>query len=286
MMRVAELHIYPLKSARGIALQASHAGPEGLAWDRRWMLVDRAGRFVTQRGYPSLSQVSVELQVVDESSATLVVAVPIKRGVIASQPGERVVQVPARGGTRVSVEIWGEHVAADAVSADADKLISEYLDEEVRIVAFPCDVTRPCDPTYAAPADRVAFADGFPYLVTTTASREAVSDEVGVDLPMLRFRPNIVIDGAEAWDEDEWAELTIGGRRVRIVKPCGRCAMVNVDPARGTTGREPLRILNQSRRFGNKVIFGQNAVFDDFGTVTVGDPVVVATRVTSPANKG
>jgi uncharacterized protein YcbX len=266
MFRVASLHVYPLKSAAGLDVHEAVARAEGFAWDRRWMIVDAAGRFVTQRGWPRLARVEVGLAAAQDE-AELTVRVP---GV-----GEAVAPSATGRGARVEVEVWGDRVLAEAVAPRVDELLSAFLEMPVRVVGFPPDAVRPCDPAYARAGDRVGFADGFPYLVTTTGSLAALEAEVGASLEMRRFRPNIVVGCDTAWAEDGWREATVAGLPLRLVKPCGRCTMVTVDPTTGRAGREPLRTLNRTRRQGRAVIFGQNAVLDAEGLVRVGDPFAV-----------
>jgi hypothetical protein len=276
-MLLSALTIYPLKSARGIALSTARGEASGLRWDRRWMVVDAAGHFVTARGSPSLATVSVGLDDPLADAVTMTLGVPSRSGRVHS------VAVDSEAlGPRVPVIIWGEHLTGVAPSPEADEALSDLLAAPVRLVAFPPDQRRPCDPRHAAPGDHTAFADGFPVLVTTTASLAAVEAELGVAVAMDRFRPNLVIDNgldpARAFEEDRWRRLGLGdgGVSLRCVKPCARCVMVNVDPATGKAGREPLRALTRLRRAagaGDAIHFGQNAVLDGEGPVCVGQRV-------------
>jgi uncharacterized protein YcbX len=272
MYHVDAIHIYPVKSLGGMALDAADATPIGFAWDRRWMLVDAAGTFVSQRGHPSLARLSARLEPRADGG--------VPDLVITRQPdGETLVIVTAGvAAERIAVDVWGDSVLALPVSSEADHWFSTFIEKPVRLVFFPDDAARSCDPEWAAPGDKVAFADGFPYLVTTTGALAAVAAEVGTSLEMLRFRPNLVIAADEPFAEDDWRRIAVGGLPMRLVKPCGRCVMVNVDPATGRSGREPLRSLTRTRRFGSRVVFGQNAVFDGSGRIRVGDSVVVLER--------
>ena len=278
-MFVAALSIYPLKSARGIALDAAQTSAGGLRWDRRWMVVDAAGHFVTARGSPSLATISVAL---DDPPAD---AVRMTLGVPAASGQTHFVTVSAcDDGPRVPVVVWGEHLTGIAPAPEADAALSDLLRAPVRLVAFPSGARRPCDPRYAAPDDHTAFADGFPLLVTTTASLAALTRTLGTQVDVARFRPNLVVDNGEdparAFEEDHWRRLALGdgSMSLRCVKPCARCVMVNVDPATGKAGREPLRALTRMRRAagaGAAIHFGQNAVLDGEGPVRVGDRVTV-----------
>jgi uncharacterized protein YcbX len=285
-MHLAGLTIYPLKSARGLPLEAARVEPRGLRWDRRWMVVDASGAFVTARGHPALATVAVDLDDPLGDAARLTIRVPSRHS------GTHDVQVSSEAsGPSVPVVVWGEHLSAVAPSSEADGALSEWLGARVRLVAFPEAAHRPCDPRYAAAGDHTAFADGFPVLVTTTASLAAVSQAVGASVPIGRFRPNLVVDNgddpARAWEEDSWSHLALGAEpasfRLRCVKPCARCVMVNVDPATGRAGREPLRALTRLRRQLDSagpagVHFGQNAVLDGEGLLSLGAPARLISR--------
>mgnify|MGYP000105173872 CR=1 FL=1 len=134
---------------------------------------------------------------------------------------------------------------------------------------------RQVDPRFAKPEEEVSFADGFPYLVTSTASLADLSERVGEDLDEQRFRPNIIVENETPFDEDNWAALKIGSHNFRLPKPCARCIMITQQPE---TGERNLRVLTELpayRKVGNKVMFGMNACWEGGeGQVRVGDPVV------------
>jgi uncharacterized protein YcbX len=283
-MRVSGLFVYPLKSARGMSLEVAGIDAGGLRWDRRWMVVDGAGHFVTARGSPSLATVSVGLDDRRAAVVTLTLGVPSASGF-----AHKVTVNASDDGPRVPVVIWGEHLTGVAPSPEADAALSDLLGVSVRLVAFPADQRRPCDSRYASREDHTAWADGFPVLVTTTASLAALSQSLGLPIAMDRFRPNLVIDNgddpARAFEEDAWLRLGLGdsGLTLRCVKPCARCVMVNVDPATGKAGREPLRTLTGLRRAAgasSAINFGQNAVLDvgAADALAVGDAVTVLQR--------
>lgn len=266
---LSSLHIHPVKALGGSAPAQAVVEPWGLAGDRRWMLVDTAGRAVTQRQCARLAMASAEL-------------LP-GGGLRVSAPGREplTVAVPDPTGGTTAVEIF--HTKVDVVPADAaaDAWFSAYVDAEVRLVHMDDPAhRRPVDPKYAYPGDTVNFADGFPLLVTTTASLAALNALIAQGdhahegpLPMERFRPTAVIDGTEAWDEDRWARIAIGEVTFRVVKPCGRCVVTTTDQRTAVRGKEPLHTLTRHRRFGGKVVFGQNLVPESTGTLCVGDPV-------------
>lgn len=139
---------------------------------------------------------------------------------------------------------------------------------------------RPIDPEFARPGETVSFADGYPLLLTTLGSLDALNaliargDRPGEGpLPMNRFRPNVVIEGTAPWAEDDWSRIAVGEVTFRVAKMCGRCVVTTTDQSTAERGREPLRTLARHRRFGDKLVFGQNLVPESPGSVRVGDPV-------------
>ncbi|WP_149182849.1 MOSC N-terminal beta barrel domain-containing protein [Streptomyces sp. TRM49041] len=280
---LSSLHVHPVKAMGGTAPAHAEVEPWGLAGDRRWMLVDTAGRVVTQRQYPRLALASAEL--------------PPDGGVRVSAPGRDPLTVPVPDpavGT-LAVDLFGTKV--DVVPADsaADAWFSAYLDTGVRLVHLDDPARRrPVDPEHGLPGETVNLADGFPLLVTTTASLDAlnalIADGDHADegpLPMERFRPNAVVDGTTEWEEDRWARVAIGEVTFRVVKPCARCVVTTTDQRTAVRGKEPLRTLSRHRRFGNRLVFGQNLVPETTGRLRIGDPLrILATRETDAPQAG
>ncbi|MEU9185517.1 MOSC N-terminal beta barrel domain-containing protein [Streptomyces sp. NPDC048484] len=266
------IHVHPLKAAAGRAPREAVVEPWGLAGDRRWMLVDEKARVVTQRQQPRLALVSVE-QAAEQTAAG---------AVLLSAPGRvpLTVPVPEPGGT-TTVEIWNDKVEAVPAGAAAAAWFSDYLDAAVRLVHLDAPATRrPIDPRFARPGETVSFADGYPLLLTALASLDALNALIAQGdrpeegpLPMNRFRPNLVVGGTAAWAEDGWSRITVGEVVLRVAKMCGRCVVTTTDQTTAERGREPLRTLARHRRFGDKLVFGQNLVPESSGTVRVGDPV-------------
>ena len=269
------LGVHPVKSMAGCTPGSAVVEPWGLAGDRRWALVDRTGKVVTQRQRPGLALVRAE---------------PLPGGGIRLSgpgPGPVDIEVPEpHGAVLVVADIFGtkvESVPAGPASWEVDRRLSAYLGEEVRLVHLDDPATRrPVDPLFARPGETVSFADGFPLLVTTTASLDALNTLIAHGdhpdegpLPMDRFRPNLVVSGTDAWAEDGWRRLAVGEVTFRIAKPCGRCVITTTDQHTAERGREPLRTLGRHRRIDGKLVFGQNLVPESTGTVRVGDPVTV-----------
>lgn len=263
------IHRYPVKSCRGQALDSAVVEPQGLAGDRRWMLVDAAGAAVTAREVNRLVLVHPEI------TAT---------GLRLTAPGVAPIEVPAPDrSTQVPVAMWSSRFTAAPAGPEADAWFSATLEVDVRLVHLDDPLRRPTSPDFGEPGDRVSMADGYPLLVTTEESLAALNDEVlagaptGRDpLPMTRFRPNVVVRGRPAWSEDDWRVVRIGEATFRAVKGCARCVLTTIDPDTGVREKEPVRSLARIRRYDAKTWFGVNLVPDTPGTtIRVGDEVEV-----------
>ncbi|MEZ4423632.1 MAG: MOSC domain-containing protein [Gemmatimonadota bacterium] len=263
-MHVSALYLHPLKSGRRVALDRAALTERGFAGDRTWMVVRPDGAFLTGREHPRLTQVAARVEGEDLELST---------------PGGTVLHVPppSADAEAVPVRIWGDDVRARAAGGEADRWLSDTLGFPCRLVRLDPEAPRTVDPTYARPSDTVGFADGFPVLVTTTASLEALNARLPEPLAMTRFRPNLVVDGATAFAEDGWRHIRVGETELALVKPCARCVLTTVDPETGEVhpDGEPLRTLATFRRSDRGVLFGQNAIPRRLGTVRVGDPVEV-----------
>lgn len=275
---LSAIHVYPVKSVHGLDLAESAVEPWGLAGDRRWMVVDGEGKVITQREQPRLALVGAEPQ--PDGGLRL----------SASGAEPLAVAVPGPGGgvtATATVRIWRDKVEAAPAAEAAHTWFSRYLGTDAVLVHLGDPARgRPIDPEYAEPGETVSFADGFPLLVTTTASLAALDDLIAEGavasgrerppaLPMNRFRPSVVIDGTDAWDEDGWRRVRIGEVSFRVAKPCGRCVVTTTDQDSAERGAEPLRTLGRHRRFGNKLVFGQNLVPEHTGVLRAGDPFTV-----------
>lgn len=267
-IRVSELYVYPLKSGAGISLDVMSLDVMGPRFDRRWMLVDDAGRFISQREEPRLSLVKSALQ-----GGTLVVSA-LHREPLAVPPTDP--EAP-----RIQATVWSDVVDVVHVSCDADAWFSELLETRCRLVYFPDDSIRVADRTFNPEGRRVGLADGFPLLLIGAASIAELNERIvargGYALPMNRFRPNLVVEGSSPWAEDDWQSIEIGeGSSVHmsIVKSCARCAIPTVDQNTALRGKEPLATLATYRRGPDGSVYvGQNVIHERPGVIRVGDPV-------------
>ncbi|BDM68719.1 molybdenum cofactor biosynthesis protein [Streptomyces nigrescens] len=261
------IHLYPVKSIAGSGPGEAVVEPWGLAGDRRWLLVDAERRQITQRQQPTLALAHAE-------------GLP-GGGLRLTAPGREplTVEVPEYTGT-LPVEVWRDVVEAVPAGAAAAEWFSAYLGVECRLMYLDLpEKRRPVDPKYSAPGDTVSFADGFPLLLTTTSSLDALNSLIAQGdhadegpLPMNRFRPNVVVDGTAPWAEDDWRRVRIGEVEFQVVKPCSRCVVTTTDQLTAERGKEPLRTLARHRRFGDRLVFGQNLIPRGVGTIRIGDP--------------
>jgi hypothetical protein len=187
---------------------------------------------------------------------------------------------------RVEVGLWGGRGDAEDLGEHAADWFSSFLQTRCRLVRFPDDGFRPVDPDYARFEARVAFADGFPVLLTSESSLKELNarmDGGGGRVPMDRFRPNLVVRGSEPFEEDRWRQIRVGELVLDVVKPCARCKITTVDQITGKTGTEPLATLAGFRKRDNEVLFGQNCVHHGPGSVRVGDEVEILEWAEPPA---
>jgi uncharacterized protein len=269
---LSQLHVYPIKSAGGVPIEAWDVDGRGLRHDRRWMLVDEAGRFMSQRRYRRMALVRVRIE-------------PDHLAVEAPEMPPLEVPLRPRGGKPRLARVWNDLVEISTAASDADSWFGEFLGTRCSLVYLPDESMRQVDPAYGGTEDQVGLADGFPFLLVSEASLDDLNARLEHPLPMNRFRPNLVVGGCEPFAEDGWSLIRIGEITLRVVKPCARCTITTVDQSTAATSKEPLRTLASFRRAGNKVLFGQNLIHDDKGTLRTGDTVeVVQTRSDRESN--
>jgi len=266
MLRLSALYRYPLKSGKGQPLQQISLDKLGLDGDRRWMLVDEAsGRFLTQRAVAKMSQLSALWNG--------------NGGLTLSAEGAPALDVPLPGNDAElrGVTIWSDTLRVPDAGEAAAAWVSDFIGKPTRLVHVPLERARTTEAGYGKDDDKVGFADGYPLLLIGQASLDDLSGRIGRPMEMLRFRPNLVIEGSEAFAEDGWTRVRIGDVEFRVVKPCSRCILTTIDPASGerSTDREPLATLKTYREQAGDVMFGQNLVNDGVGRLEVGMPVTV-----------
>ncbi len=266
-IKVTGLTIYPVKSLAGISLQESDLDTMGLKFDRRWMVVAPDGLFLTQRRFPQMALVSTSFE---------------NGQLILSKEGKEDYQVPVikDDSKTMQVKIWKDYVNAQRVGDEADAWLSDALGFDCHFVHIADDEIRQCSLDYAEEGDRTGFADAYPMLVISEESLDDLNKKLEVKgkepVTMKRFRPNIIVTGCEAFAEDKWENISIGGVTMRGIKLCDRCILTTVDPITGKrSGKEPLETLSEYRKWDNNVYFGMNIVHDHLGSLKVGDEVIV-----------
>ncbi|MFT8419770.1 MAG: MOSC N-terminal beta barrel domain-containing protein [Acetobacter sp.] len=263
---VTSLHIYPVKGLHGLSPPTAMVSPWGLEGDRRWMVVDPDGRFITQRTCRAMA---------------LVTPIPTAEGLTLTCARMRPcpVRCPDQEAAVLMVTVWKDQVQA----RDAGDLAAAWLEQAL---GLPCRLVWMHRPELARirqlgeEGRAVSFADGYPLLLANTASLDDLNTRlpVGQAVPMTRFRANIVLGGDTPWAEDGWRRLSIGaGVIVRVLAPCSRCVVTSIDQntAQVPNPKEPLATLASFRRARGGVMFAQNAVVEKTGLISVGDRVSI-----------
>jgi hypothetical protein len=261
-MRVHSLFLYPVKSLAGIAVGSFELDEFGPAGDRRWLLIDDECQFVTQRTLPQLALVQPSLGADGEVSITLSGAPPIA------------LQVSSES---LSVRVWRDWVRGQVGCNAANAAISRFCGLSLRFVFMPESSFRQVQTNLATERRRVSFADGYPLLITNTASLVELNERLAVTVDMRHFRPNIVVEGAAAWSEDNWQTVIIGEGSYRVLTPWSRCVMTTINPDTGekAASAQPLRTLSTYRRTADGIMFGMNAIHNSPCRLSVGDCVIV-----------
>jgi uncharacterized protein len=256
---VSGLYVYPVKSARGIALQEAVLSDRGIAHDRRFMVVDERGNMLTQRVVGALARLQTAMEG-DELALSYEGAdlrVPLR---------------PTRGQVR-RARVFQDEVDALDVGDEAGRFLSAALGRQVALVYMPDTTERRVDPARAAPSDIVGFADAFPYLLANESSLDALNHELPQPVGIERFRPNLVVRGLPPWVEDDMRELRIGELPFLALKPSSRCVIVNTDQLTGERQKGVFETLVRTHAIDRRPIFGQNLVARGSGRVRLGDPV-------------
>ncbi|MBZ5587590.1 MAG: MOSC domain-containing protein [Acidobacteriia bacterium] len=266
LITLSGLSVYPVKSARGIAVEGATVGPRGLDGDRCWMVVDEGRVFLSQRSHPRLALVSVTVQ-------------GKRLQLVAPGMPPMTVDPPPSDVAAAQVQVWDDVCDAVPAGHEAARWFSSLLGCACELVRMADGSQRRVARRGDAPEAEVGFADGFPFLLISEASLEDLNRRLARRVPMDRFRPNLVVTGCEPYAEDCWSRIRIGQVVFHVVKPCSRCSTTTVDQATGERGREPLATLATYRRVGDKVMFGQNLMHEGVGTLHRGDEVTVLDEV-------
>ena len=272
---ITDLYIYPLKSARGIRVNGFQTDRMGPVDDRRWMLVQPNGKFITQRQKPAMALIDVALTVdAIEFHAPGMKGVRVPKLLEDELSGVRVSGIaPSESRNSIRVQVWRDTCEALDCGDIAAQWFSEYLRMPCRLVQIPMSTHRYVDSDFCDHQETVGFADGFPLLLISQASLDDLNSRLSNAVSMLRFRPNVVVSGCEPFAEDSWRELLGSGSSgssdssdssdssiLTVVKPCSRCSIPSIDFNTGEKDTEVLKALNTFRRREGIVYFGQNIV--------------------------
>jgi MOSC domain-containing protein len=262
---LAGLFVYPVKSCRGIPVDHWDVDEFGLRYDRRFMLVDQAGEFMTQRDHPRLALVSPAI---------------VGDRLQVSAPGMPPLELPLdpKPAIMTRVTVWRYSGEATWTGEPAARWFSDFLGIPCSLVHMPAESRRITNPVYDPTGARVSFADAYPILVISEESLADLNRRLTQPLPMNRFRPNLTLSGGGPYAEDRWRQIQIGSVILNLVKPCDRCVITTTDQTTTERAVEPLRTLATYRKVNGQVFFGQNAVHEAPGQFRVGDPVTVSER--------
>lgn len=257
---LSDIFIYPVKSLAGIHVSKWDVVETGLKYDRQWMLIDENGQFLSQRRLPKMALIQMRLT----DSALILSAPNVENFVLPLESQSNVI---------IKSTVWHDCCDAQHVSNEADSWFSQVLDTFCQLVYLPIKTKRGVDLKYATENDSVAFSDGFPFLIVSENSLNALNAELEKSVEMARFRPNLVISGCEAYAEDFWREIKIGEIDFRLPKPCSRCSVPAINPQTAEVTKEPLTTLSRLRKWQNKIYFGQNALHNSIGNLEIGQSV-------------
>jgi uncharacterized protein len=272
-IEVARLRLYPVKGLRGYDVDVAEVERCGLAGDRRWLVTQPDGTFLTQRQIAGMARIDARLR---DGGLTL----------SADGFGSVPVDMPDATAPTCEVTVWRSTLTARRAMDEAGRWLSDVLGRPCALAYMHDPQSRPVAEAYAHDGDSVSFADGFPVLLANEASLADLNRRLANPIPMTRFRPNIIVAATDPWAEDCWRRIRIGEAVFRIAKPCDRCIVTTTDQETGERldPSEPLRTLATFRRADAGVMFGQNLVPQRLGRIAVGDTVEVLEE--GPSNVG
>jgi len=257
---ISQLFIYPIKSLGGISVQETRAMDRGFEHDRRWMLIDDEGTFLTQRENAQLALFSCMIKG--------------EQLIVSYGEEEKAIDLNVHLQDKIEVEIWSDQLIAYEVDKQISEWFSDHLGISVRLVKMTDASTRVKNLNVTPDKTEVSFADGYPYLILGDASMQKLNSRLDRSLPEDRFRANILVSTKDAHEEDAWLDpFAIGQAQMKVIKPCARCVVTTIDQQTGEKGKEPLKSLASYRQWDNKIWFGANAICMEEGMVRVGDTI-------------
>jgi len=264
MPRITEIRLYPIKSCAGISVDSARLEPRGFAWDRRLMLVDEHGRFLTQREHPEMALIRVRRSA---------------RGWAVDAEGKKTLELPEQlvTGADQPVSIWKDRLALGVAEPRVNEWFTDTLRLSCQLVQMSEQHVRPIKSGRGRSGDQVSLADGAAVLLTSEASLAALNQRLEKPLEMIRFRPNLVVTADAAFAEDRWRRIRAGAATFDVGWACTRCVVTTIDPDTGEKdpNGEPIHTLKRFRRGPEGVMFGQNLVPRHLGKVSVGDTIEI-----------
>ncbi|KAL4318324.1 hypothetical protein GQ457_18G003930 [Hibiscus cannabinus] len=294
--KISSIFIYPVKSCRGISVPHAPLTPTGFRWDRQWLIVNQKGRAYTQRVEPKLALIQVDLPIEAFSPGW---EPTMDSYMVIKAPGMDPLKVPLRkpSGVADGVSVWEWSGSALDEGDEASKWFTKFIGKPSRLVRFnAASETRPVDPAYGR-GHNIMFSDGFPFMLLSQESLDALNKLMKEPVPINRFRPNILVRGCEPFSEDVWTKIKIGQFSFDGVKLCARCKVPSINQDTSIAGSEPNETLMKVRSdkvlrpndkqqgriyFGNNMVCKENTEGDP-KLVKVGDPVFVIQKVSSAA---
>ena len=264
---LSQIFIYPIKSMAGISIDSSNVIKTGLQNDRRWLLVDENNIFITQRILPEMALTSTSIE-----NNTIILKHKTKK--------IKPITIPAKIniGKKITIQIWKDFCHALHYNTNVDKWLCDIFKIKCKLVYMPDATQRYVDKSYAHNNEVVSFADGYPFLIIGQSSLDDLNNRLDIPLPINRFRPNFVFTGGNPFEEDKLKKIKIGEITFFVVKPCARCVITTTDQENTKRNNEPLLTLSSYRKENNKVMFGQNLIQQNLGTISVGNEIIILER--------
>lgn len=268
MPLISEIIIYPIKSLRGVSVHSAELTDRGFKHDRRWMLINSQNHFLTQRELPEMALIEVKiltdgLQVKSPINEDLLV-IPFRKSDILS------VEDPETSST-IQAWVFDDRVPVELCDQDAHDWFTKVLGERCRLVYMPDTSRRELSAKYSSTAEINSLSDSMPVLLTSQSSLDLLNEKLTLTIEMNRFRPNLIISGGAAFEEDNYKQVNIGELSFKVAKPCSRCTITTIDQLTAIGSKEPLKTLAKFRSFDHKVLFGIYLKVGSEGSIEVGD---------------
>ncbi|MBX3009543.1 MAG: MOSC domain-containing protein [Melioribacteraceae bacterium] len=263
MYKLTEINIYPVKSLSGYSVKSAVVTDRGLQYDRRWMLVDESGKFLTQRSLHKMSLLKAEIK-----GEEVELWNKINNEKISFSIDQKTDKI-------INAIIWDDIVTTDQVSELVDQWLCDNLNTKCSLVYMPDSSRRMVDKKYSLNNDITSLSDAYPFLIIGEQSLNDLNSRLTQKISMDRFRTNFVFSGGISFDEDKWRKIQIGQIMFYPVKPCSRCAVPTIDPSTGERGNEPLTTLSLFRKVDNKIYFGQNMLHSGVGEIEINTEIKV-----------